>query len=108
MRFIGPSLWDSFRNLYGFDAADLTRAVDYYRQYYFTKGTYESALYPGIRALLKTLKENRRKTAIASAKLESSVAEALRYHDIGHMCDIVIGSTYDGSYSDKAEMIADC
>ncbi len=107
LRFIGPSLWDSFKNLYGFDAQAQTRAVAYYREYYFAKGMYESALYPGIRALLETLKEKKRRVGLASAKLKHNVEDMLRWHGIAHLFDIVAGSSADGSYCDKGVMIAD-
>ena len=42
--FIGPPLFDSFRDLYGVSDADADRLVALYRERYHTKGVLESRL----------------------------------------------------------------
>ena len=42
--FLGPPLKDSFRDFYGFDDEKCEQAVKYYREYYTTKGIFETAL----------------------------------------------------------------
>ena len=54
-RFIGPPLFDSFRDFYGFDKMKAEQAVSYYREYYRDKGIYGCYVYDGIEMLLQKL-----------------------------------------------------
>lgn len=107
LRFIGPSLWSSFENLYGFDKENQKLAVEYYRQYYFSKGMYESGIYPGIADLLKELQRKPVNIGIASIKTQQNVEEMLAYYGVKHFFDVIVGSSCDGSYTDKKTMITD-
>ena len=54
-RFIGPPLLDSFRDLCGFDPAEVTVAIAAYREHYATDGQYNNSVYDGIPELLDGL-----------------------------------------------------
>ena len=53
---IGPPLWDSFRVLLG-ERADVSAAVDFYRERYTDTGMYEADVYDGIGEMLMELRD---------------------------------------------------
>ena len=52
-KYIGPPLRDSFVKELGEELAD--QGVDFYRDYYFKKGLYETEIYDGIKDLIENL-----------------------------------------------------
>lgn len=54
-RFIGPPLYNSFRDYYGFDDEQAEKAVSLYREFYVSEGLYRTPLYDGIRECLEAL-----------------------------------------------------
>ena len=55
-KFMGPPLYDMFRELYGLDDAQGHEAVRLYRERYQPTGIWECAPYPGITELLQKLR----------------------------------------------------
>ena len=52
-KYIGPPLRDSFVKELGEDMAD--EGADFYRDYYFKKGLFETSIYDGVRDLIEDL-----------------------------------------------------
>lgn len=67
-RFVGPSLFDSFRAYCEDDEEKAERFVALYRERYAPVGITECHLYGGMRELLSRLKENGYKIAVCSGK----------------------------------------
>lgn len=105
-KFIGPPLVPAFMKYYGFDEEKAKQAVKYYRECFRSTGIYENELYPGIKELLKTLKENGKTVAIATCKPDVFAHEILKYHNITEYFDFVGGAAWDYSRTTKAEVIA--
>ena len=105
LRFIGPPLWQSFSEFYGFDTARSERAVQTYRERYTAKGVHEAKLYDGIEALLRALRAGGVRLATASSKPECFVRDVLEEQGILSYFDAVVGSELDGRRSDKCELI---
>lgn len=103
--FIGPPLHVSFQEFYGFDAETSMEAVKYYREYYREKGIFECYLYEGIPELLRHLKENGDKAALATSKPTEFAKQLLEHFDIMKYFDYVSGSTMDGSRVEKADIL---
>lgn len=103
--FIGPPLRESFMEYYGFTLERAEKAVEKYRERFSTKGIYENEIYPGIRELLKKLKENGAKLAVASSKPEIYVKEILRYFEIEDYFSVVTGSELNGVRDRKEEVV---
>ena len=55
-KFMGPPLYDMFRELYGMDDVLAHEAVRLYRERYQPTGIWECTPYPGMTALLKKLR----------------------------------------------------
>ncbi|MEO4052184.1 HAD family hydrolase [Solibacillus sp. CAU 1738] len=104
--FIGPPLQVSFSEFYGFNQAESTQAIAYYRERFKKFGMFENALYKGIPTLLKMLKSQGYLLAIATSKPTVFAEEILKYFDIDHYFDIIGGSNLDGTRSAKGEIIA--
>ncbi len=94
-RFIGPPLYQSFKEFYGFDGERAEIAVKTYREYYKEKGIYECHLYNGIEDLLKYLKEKGYKIALATSKPEDYAHRVLDFLGISKYFDYKIGATMD-------------
>lgn len=105
MKFIGPTLWQSYENLFGFGKEDQDEAVRRYREYYSEKGLYEASLYDGMKDMLVSLKAHGIKLGIGSSKNEIFVVRALEHFGIKDLFDVIIGSTPEGGHAGKYELI---
>ena len=92
--FIGPSLWDSFREYCFMEGEELARAVDTYRFFYSDDDKlFDAYLYDGMRDLLAALQEKNAKTAIATMKLEIYTKRILEKFSLTSLFEVACGST---------------
>lgn len=89
-KYIGPPLRDSFVEELGEESAD--KGVDYYRQYYFKKGLFETEIYDGIKDLMENLNLKGYKIFLATSKGEESSEKILDYFGILDYFSYVCGS----------------
>ena len=68
--FIGPPLFKSFEDFYGFSHEQAMKAVDEYRVYYRDRGIFECEIYDGIKELVSGLHEKGIKVILATSKPE--------------------------------------
>ena len=66
-KFVGPPLDASFAKYYGFSKEKCVQAIQYYREYYLTKGIYENQVYDGMEELLKWLRDTGRRAIVATS-----------------------------------------
>lgn len=104
--FIGPPLYHSFMQYYGFDRAKADIAVDKYREYFAVRGMYENSLYPGIGELLAALCREGRTLAVATSKPTVFARQIAAYFGVDRHFAFIGGSELDGSRMDKADVIA--
>lgn len=105
--FIGPPLKDSFMEFYGLDEEAAERAIAKYRERFQDTGIFENRLYDGIPELLRKLKGNHKKLAVASSKPTVFVERILEHFDIRSYFDVVVGSELDGTRTEKQEVVAE-
>ena len=105
-KFIGPPLYDSFVNFYGFSHDDASLAVAYYREYFAPHGIYENSVYEGIPELLERLKTSGKTLVLATSKPEKFALEILRHFDLAKYFDLAYGATMDEKRNKKDEVIA--
>ncbi|MCI8625259.1 MAG: HAD hydrolase-like protein [Lachnospiraceae bacterium] len=103
--FIGPPLFDSFRDFYGFDREQTERAVARYRERYTETGIYENFAYEGIRELLEKLSAQGYRLGVATSKPEEMANRVLIKYGLKEWFDVVAGSKLDGTRSRKSEVI---
>jgi phosphoglycolate phosphatase len=105
--FIGPPLLDSFRDVCGFDPAEVTIAIAAYREYYATDGQFENSVYDGIPELLTALREAGRTLAGATSKAEVFASSILDHFALTEYFTTVVGSELDGRRTAKSEIITE-
>ena len=103
--FVGPPLGDSFMK-YGVPADRVEEAIAIFRSRYLPIGKFENHPYPGIRELLKTLKDQGHKLYVATSKPEVTAVEVLEHFDLAHFFDRICGATFDQSRVSKSDVIA--
>ena len=105
-RFIGPPLFDSFRDFYGFDKMKAEQAVAYYREYYRDKGIYGCYVYEGIEMLLQKLRAKGCYILLATSKPEPFARQILEHFNLSQYFDVIAGSDFENVRNTKAKVIA--
>ena len=104
-KFIGPPLYDSFRDVYGFSHEDAVFAVDKYRERFGNIGIFENEIYPNTKAALKLLKSHGKTLALATSKPYVYAERILKHFGIFEYFDYAVGANDDGSCGYKHEVI---
>jgi phosphoglycolate phosphatase len=107
MRFVGPPLLDSFRDIAGLDDVVANDALVAYRRYFVDKGMFENAVYPGIRELLRALVDAGRRLAVATSKPLPYARPVVEHFALGEYFEFVCGPDLDGSGAVKTTVVAD-
>ena len=103
--FVGPPLFQQFRDFAGLEGEQLDLAVEHYRARYTEKGMYETRVFPGIPALLAALKAAGRTLAVATSKASFYAEKMLENDDLLQYFHAVIGCELDGSRAAKTELL---
>ena len=101
--FIGPPLKESFLKYYGITDGD--EAVRRYREYYADRGIFENEVYPGIPALLQSLRAAGVKIHLATSKPELFAEKILVHFGLRDYFDTVTGATMDERLVEKADVL---
>lgn len=104
--FLGPPLSYSYENFYNFSKEDATLAIEYYREYFSTKGKFENTPYSGIKEVLAKLKAKNKKLIIATSKPTFFTKQILEHFKLTDYFDFIVGSNLDGTLSLKEEVIS--
>lgn len=104
--FIGPPLAESFQKFYGFSKEDAEKAIQYYREYYTSKGIFENEVYEGIPEMLAHLTEAGFTLLVATSKPTVFARKVLKHFGMEDYFSFVGGSELDGSRTKKAEVIS--
>ncbi len=102
--FVGPPLHESFVK-FGVPADKAEEAVAVYRSRYIPIGKFENTPYPGIRALLETLKAEGNILYVATSKPEQMSVDILEHFDLAKYFDRICGASMDTSRSTKEAVI---
>lgn len=104
-KFIGPPLKYSFSEFYGLDDETCLEAVRYYRERYSDKGLFENRIFDGVIPLLKGLKKQGKKTAVATCKPEVFARQVCDKYGMTPYLDEICGTDLDGILVTKAQVI---
>lgn len=104
--FVGPPLFDEFKRRFAMNDGTAREAVRLYREYYPQKGIYEQTPIEGAEELLKTLRGLGIKLCLATSKPQEYAEKILKIFGFENYFDAVVGATFDGSVSAKADVIA--
>lgn len=105
-KFIGPPLYDSFREYYGFDHQQANEAVKKYREYYSQTGILNCSLYPQVAQVLKILKAKNIDIFLATSKPTAYAKKILERYGLLSYFTFLSGAELDGSRTQKDEVIA--
>lgn len=103
--FIGPPLIVSFQEVYGMTEAQAQQATAYYRERFSSVGWAENEVYPGIPALLRSLKKNGAKVAIATAKPQAFAERIAKRFGLAPYLDAIVGPGFDCKHAEKADIV---
>jgi len=104
-KFIGPPLYKSFKDFYGFSTEKTQLAIKYYREYYSDKGIYENTVYSGMYELLDRLKAQGKILAVTTSKPEKFAKIVIKSNKMDKYFNIVAGASMDDSRTSKAEVV---
>lgn len=104
-KFVGPSLMDSFQNIYGFSEKDAAEATRIYRQLYEAGRMYEVTVYPGIESLLHECQKAGFNSFVVTSKVEDSAQLILNKLGIFDYFKAVIGPARNDPSSNKERLI---
>lgn len=107
LKFIGPPLQNSFRDICHLDEDMISLAVKTFRGYYTGDNLFNVEIYEGIFELLDYLKSKGIKIAVATYKQESFAKTLLEHFEISKCCDYIYGSDPKGILT-KADIVQKC
>ena len=103
-KFIGPPLGYSFREYMGMDDAMADKAVETYRERYNVVGLFENRVFPGIRRLMRTLKQEGWYIGIATGKPQKTSERVVAHFGLDKFVEKLCGPTADHR-ADKIDLI---
>lgn len=106
-RFIGPPLYDSFAEFYGFTREQSVEAVKFYRELYNDGGAmYDNRVYGGVPELLAELRSRGCELILATSKPLPTAKLILERFKLADYFDFTFGCEFDGTRTKKDEVIA--
>ncbi|WP_395639065.1 HAD hydrolase-like protein [Pseudolysinimonas sp.] len=105
LRWVGPPILDSFRDLGGFDAEESQRALDVYRGHYLSEGVFDATVYDGVPDVLRAISESRIPLSLATSKPETPATLVLKHYGLDRYFDELTGASDDEKRSKKADVI---
>lgn len=103
--YVGPPILDSFRDLAGFTPEESLRALAIYRPQYLKAGVFNAKVYPGIREVLKAIREADVPLSLATSKPETPATLILEHYDLLKYFDVITGASDDEKRSAKADVV---
>ena len=105
LTFIGPPLHVSFKGLMGMNDEQAEQAVALYRERFSTIGWAENEVYTGIPALLRSLKKNGCKIAMATAKPQAFAEKIADRFGFTPYLDALVGPDFSKKEAGKADIV---
>jgi phosphoglycolate phosphatase len=105
MSYVGPPLLDSFRNFAGLSEVAAQDALQTYRKDFRKDGAFDSAVFPGIIGLLKSLTDAGIPLAVATSKPETQANLILEHFNLRRFFAVVAGASEDETRATKAAIV---
>ncbi len=103
--FIGPPLFASFKSICGMTDEQADLAVTAYRERFSTIGWAENEVYTGIPLLLRSLKKNGAKIAMATAKPQVFAERIAKKFGLAPYLDALVGPDFAVKHASKADIV---
>jgi len=105
LRWVGPPILDSFRDLAGFDTEQSFRALEIYREKYLAEGVYDASLYPGVAEVLHAIHAAGIPLSLATSKPETPARAILEHFHLIEPFDELTGASDDEVRSAKKDVV---
>lgn len=105
LRWVGPPILDSFRDLAGLDAEQAAHALGIYRTKYLAEGVYDAALYPGVAEVLHAIHAAGIPLSLATSKPETPARAVLSHFGLIEPFDELTGASDDEVRSAKKDVV---
>lgn len=89
--FVGPPPKSMYMKVYGVNEETALEAAKRHRQYGRERAVYEAKVYPGIKSLLKRLKEKGYKLAVSTLKSQGIAEKVLENFELYSYFDTIVG-----------------
>ncbi|WP_079115691.1 HAD hydrolase-like protein, partial [Streptomyces hygroscopicus] len=106
--FVGPPMYQSFREVIGLDEVTAQRALRLYRADYADRGVQDSTVYDGVPALLEELAAAGVPMAVATSKVEDQAIRITHHHGLTRHLLTVCGTSDAAARTTKREVIREC
>lgn len=107
-KFIGPPMVTSYHALYPQLTDDeVMSLVNRFREKYKSDGLFNYRIYDGMLELLKKLRSNEIKTAVASSKPQEELERIIKASELCKYIDCIVGTDITYKDSDKATIVGE-
>ena len=104
-QYIGPPLRETFIQVGGFTEEKADIAVAHYVDHFDREGVYLYSVFPYIRRILATLKQNNVYLGVATSKPIARTITLLKYFHLDYYFDKIVGEESNDAHIGKAELI---
>lgn len=87
------------------DEAIINRGQDLFKEYYSKEGLYQNIVYPGIKGMLESLKNQSRQLFVVSNKIELFMNKILEQHDLKKYFTLILGTDGTDTQSKKPDQV---
>lgn len=105
VRYVGPPILDSFRDLAGFTPEQSRAALDIYRGEYLRAGVFNATVYPGIENVLRAIHDSDVPLSLATSKPEYPAKLILEHFGLLSYFDVITGASEDEVRSAKKDVV---
>lgn len=106
--FVGPPMYQSFREVIGLDEVTAQRALRLYRADYADRGVQDSTVYDGVPAVLEELAAAGVPMAVATSKVEDQAIRITHHHGLARHLLTVCGTSDAAARTTKRQVIREC
>ena len=103
--FVGPPLYEAFRDKYGMNPENTSKAIQLFRERFEVKGILENSPYDGVEYLLKTLHSAGKKLVLATSKPEKFAREIIERYGYTEYFTFIGGACMDESTRMKKDEV---
>lgn len=107
LKYVGPPILDSFRDLAGLSPQESAAALEIYRERYLERGALQSTVYPGMATLLQRVHTSSMPLSLATSKPELPAIKMLNLAGLTQYFTVITGASQDEVRSRKADVVAE-
>ena len=105
LKWVGPPILDSFRDLAKLDEDESRYALALYREHYREVGVFDATPYPGVLDALRTIHDAGVPLSLATSKPESAARLILEHFEIDGAFTEITGASEDEVRSSKPDVV---